>query len=72
MKRDFLVVSFQKRLVEQVIDAWKQKKTLAQLDTFHFTNEKNVKRIILRFMSVGRFEPHPSLLLMHLCGWSLI
>lgn len=40
MKRDFLVVSFQKRLVEQVIDAWKQKKTLAQLDTFHFTNEK--------------------------------
>ena len=56
MKRDFLVVSFQKRLVEQVIDAWKQKKktqkkkqggvgggggiSLAQGDTFHFTNEK--------------------------------
>ena len=40
MKRNFLVVSFQKRLVEQVIDAWKQKKTLAQLGAFHFAYEK--------------------------------
>lgn len=34
MKRDFLVISFQKRLVEQVIDAWKDKKSLARLATF--------------------------------------
>ncbi len=40
MKRDFLVVSFQKRLVEQVIDAWKQKKSLARLDAFRSTIER--------------------------------
>lgn len=34
MKRDFLVVSFQKRLLEQVIDTWRQKTSLARLDVF--------------------------------------
>ena len=34
MQRDFLVVSFQKRLIERVIDTWKQKKSLARLDVF--------------------------------------
>lgn len=34
IKRDFLVVSFQKRLIERVIDTWKQKKSLARLDVF--------------------------------------
>lgn len=40
MKRDFLVVSFQKRLIERVIDAWKQKKSLARLDNFRSIIEK--------------------------------
>lgn len=34
MKRDFLVVSFQKRLVERVIETWKRKESLARLETF--------------------------------------
>ncbi len=35
MKRDFLAVSFQKRLLEQVIDTWKRKNdSLAGLDVF--------------------------------------
>ena len=39
MKRDFWVVSFQKRLVEQVIDTWKRKKSLARLDAFRAAGE---------------------------------
>lgn len=51
MKQDFLVVSFQKRLVEQVIDTWKDKKSLARSETFQpMLQDKREARKAVLFM----------------------
>lgn len=51
IERDFLVVSFQKHLVEQVIDAWKNSESLAHLDSFRsLTRDKREAREAVLFM----------------------
>lgn len=57
MKRDFLVVSFQKRLVEQVIDTWKSGESLFRLENFRpavqARQEARQSVLFLRWKNLG-------------------
>lgn len=58
MKRDFMVLSFQKCLVEQVIDTWKSGKSLLRLDTFqpvmHTRRDARESVLFLRWRDAGK------------------
>lgn len=71
----FLVVSFQKRLVEQVIDTWKSGKSLLRLENFRPAVQarqearKSVLFCVGRILGKGHRQTRPTI---GMCGWSLI
>ena len=74
MTRDFLVLSFQKRLVEQVIEAYREKKALLQLPAFReIYQEEHTDIGAVLYLNMGKTEaelaPQPVSGRTRLEGW---